>query len=49
MIIDSKNRMNGKFFVGLFLLIIALTAIIFAYSMYRSYLSRPQIKIEDEK
>lgn len=47
--ISPLKKMNGSKFVVWFIVVGAVTAILFCYAIYDSYMTRPKIKIEEEK
>lgn len=42
-------KINGSKFVVWFILFSAVVAVTFCYAIYQSYLTRPKIKIEEQK
>jgi len=47
--ISPLPKVKGPKFVVAFVIVATLTAVIFCYGIYTSYMTRPKIKIEDEK
>ena len=44
-----NKKLNGSKFVVWFIIVSAITSVLICYAIYKSYMSRPNIKIEDEK
>ena len=48
-IIPAPSRMNGSKFVVVFIVVSSIIAVIFCYSLYQSFLTRPKVQIQEEK
>ena len=47
--IQEPKKVNGSKFVVVFILVTFLISIVVSYVLYRSFLTRPKIQIQDEK